>query len=161
MGISPRSERRIGLQMVTQRFSMSLMKDFEWQYSLLIIVHTRLGIDRISPVYQDQMQILMQLKQFVGVIGGKSNKAYYILGFQDDYCLYIDPHYVKVVSSIYSRNAYIPEKMRTKDTLSIFQTSRRCYQWPIYLPHLVSVSTSEMSRNTTSLKRRWSTTLSM
>lgn len=36
------------------------------------------------------------MKYFVGILGGKSNKAYYILGFQNDYAIYIDPHYVKV-----------------------------------------------------------------
>ena len=37
----------------------------------------------------------MQSRFFLGAIGGKSNKAYYILGYQDDNVLYIDPHFVK------------------------------------------------------------------
>lgn len=37
----------------------------------------------------------MRMPSFCGMIGGVSNQALYIVGFQDDKVIMLDPHYVQ------------------------------------------------------------------
>ena len=43
----------------------------------------------------DSLIQLMKLPSFMGVLGGKTNLAHYIVGFTDKGFIYLDPHYVK------------------------------------------------------------------
>jgi hypothetical protein len=37
----------------------------------------------------------MKMSSFCGMIGGVSNQALYIVGFQDNKAIILDPHYVQ------------------------------------------------------------------
>jgi hypothetical protein len=38
---------------------------------------------------------LMKFPSFMGILGGKTNLAHYIVGFTEKKFIYLDPHYVK------------------------------------------------------------------
>lgn len=37
----------------------------------------------------------MSMPYFCGALSGSNLKAYYIIGYQNDFCMYLDPHYVQ------------------------------------------------------------------
>ncbi|EAS07796.2 peptidase family C54 protein (macronuclear) [Tetrahymena thermophila SB210] len=68
---------------------------FKTDNKLFLLLPCRLGLDEISPIHIEILKKLLSLKQSVGMIGGKPNKAHYFLGFVGDDLLYLDPHYIK------------------------------------------------------------------
>lgn len=62
---------------------------------LVVMIPRRLGIDGIHPQYHEAIKHIFQLKQSVGIIGGKPNSSYFFLGYQnDDQLIYLDPHVI-------------------------------------------------------------------
>jgi cysteine protease ATG4 len=55
-----------------------------WANSVLVIVNLRLGIDKINDAYFPVIKRYMKIHQFVGLIGGQPNKAFYFVGLKDD-----------------------------------------------------------------------------
>ncbi len=62
---------------------------------LLLIVPTRLGIDKLNKTYIPHLKACLECPFSVGIIGGKPNKSLYFVGYQDEDVVYLDPHVVR------------------------------------------------------------------
>ncbi|KAF2864637.1 autophagy-related protein-like protein 4 [Massariosphaeria phaeospora] len=58
----------------------------------LILVGTRLGIDKITPVYWEALKSALQMKQSIGIAGGRPSASHYFVGTQGNFFFYLDPH---------------------------------------------------------------------
>ncbi|KAK2747821.1 cysteine protease atg4 [Colletotrichum kahawae] len=61
----------------------------------LILVGTRLGIDKITPVYWDALIATLQMPQSVGIAGGRPSASHYFIGAQGSFLFYLDPHHTR------------------------------------------------------------------
>ncbi|KXH26696.1 peptidase family C54, partial [Colletotrichum simmondsii] len=61
----------------------------------LILVGTRLGIDKITPVYWEALIAALQMPQSVGIAGGRPSSSHYFIGTQGSYLFYLDPHHTR------------------------------------------------------------------
>ncbi|PVU89724.1 hypothetical protein BB561_005188 [Smittium simulii] len=64
-----------------------------FMYSTLVLLVTRLGIDKINPIYNDFIKFCLTVPQSVGIVGGKPSSALYFVGFDKNDLIYLDPHY--------------------------------------------------------------------
>ncbi|KAG0647382.1 Autophagy-related 4 [Hyphodiscus hymeniophilus] len=58
----------------------------------LILVGTRLGLDKITPVYWEALKAAVQMPQSIGIAGGRPSSSHYFIGVQGPYFFYLDPH---------------------------------------------------------------------
>lgn len=74
----------------------------------LILVGTRLGLDKITPVYWEALKASLQMPQSIGIAGyvlppssflqlitassGRPSSSHYFVGVQGPYFFYLDPH---------------------------------------------------------------------
>lgn len=58
----------------------------------LILLGTRLGPDRITPVYYEALKQSFTLPQSIGIAGGRPSSSHYFIGCQGDTFFYLDPH---------------------------------------------------------------------
>ncbi|KAI4627353.1 Cysteine protease atg4 [Alternaria ethzedia] len=65
--------------------------DGEWRPTL-ILVGTRLGIDKITPVYWEALKASLQMKQSIGIAGGRPSASHYFVATQANNFFYLDPH---------------------------------------------------------------------
>jgi len=93
----------------------------EWK-PLFIMVTSRIGLERMNPIYIDHIQHILRSKNCVGIIGGKPRESVYFIGYQDNQIIYLDPHFVQ---------AYIPF-----DSDSVSQKDFMTYQCrvPLKMP---------------------------
>ena len=93
----------------------------EWR-PVLILSCVRLGMETFNPIYTDTLADLFKIPQMLGIIGGKPNASLFFVGMQDDYIIYLDPHYLQPTvdvnipgfDSSSFHNAH-PQKMPAKD----------------------------------------------
>ncbi|KAF8849615.1 putative cysteine protease atg4 [Acephala macrosclerotiorum] len=58
----------------------------------LILVGTRLGLDKITPVYWEALKSALQMPQSIGIAGGRPSSSHYFIGVQGSHFFYLDPH---------------------------------------------------------------------
>ncbi|KAL2751951.1 hypothetical protein ACRALDRAFT_1066399 [Sodiomyces alcalophilus JCM 7366] len=61
----------------------------------LILVGTRLGIDKVTPVYWEALLSALQMPQSVGIAGGRPSSSHYFVGTQGLFLFYLDPHHTR------------------------------------------------------------------
>ncbi|KAJ9134747.1 Cysteine protease [Pleurostoma richardsiae] len=77
--------------------------DGEIFHPTLVLVGTRLGIDKVNQVYWESLTATLQMPQSVGIAGGRPSSSHYFVGSQrsgDDYdqgsyLFYLDPHHTR------------------------------------------------------------------
>ncbi|CAF0962779.1 unnamed protein product [Adineta ricciae] len=92
-----------------------------WSTSLLILVPLRLGLNELDLTYESYLKEALKLTQTVGIIGGSPRHAVYILGFQDESFIDLDPHFsqttVNVLDDVFDLSSYScssPKKLTAK-----------------------------------------------
>ncbi|TGJ80774.1 hypothetical protein E0Z10_g7996 [Xylaria hypoxylon] len=63
----------------------------------VILVGTRLGIDKITPVYWEALVASLQMSQSIGIAGGRPSSSHYFIGVQGLHFFYLDPHYTRPI----------------------------------------------------------------
>ena len=68
----------------------------------IIFVNVRVGLDKIPKEYFEGIRQLLNFKECIGIIGGKTRLAYYFIGYDidTDSLLYLDPHVTKEADKI-------------------------------------------------------------
>ncbi|KAL1303167.1 hypothetical protein AAFC00_006594 [Neodothiora populina] len=61
----------------------------------LILLGTRLGIDRVTPAYWASLASSLSLPQSVGIAGGRPSSSHYFIGVQGSRYFYLDPHFTR------------------------------------------------------------------
>lgn len=63
----------------------------------IVFVNVRVGLDKIPKEYYKGIKGLFELKECIGIVGGKTRLAYYFIGYDNDSdsLLYLDPHVTK------------------------------------------------------------------
>ncbi|KAH6653705.1 hypothetical protein BKA67DRAFT_658049 [Truncatella angustata] len=83
----------------------------------VILVSTRLGIDKITPVYWEALIASLQMPQSIGIAGGRPSSSHYFIGVQGLYLFYLDPHYTRPALPYHEDpNDYVPEEVDTCHT---------------------------------------------
>ncbi|KAK2612231.1 Cysteine protease atg4 [Conoideocrella luteorostrata] len=83
----------------------------------LILVGTRLGIDKITPVYWEALIASLQMTQSVGIAGGRPSSSHYFVGSQGHFLFYLDPHHTRKALPYYADAAnYTTEDIDTCHT---------------------------------------------
>ncbi|KAM3501421.1 hypothetical protein MY10362_005557 [Beauveria mimosiformis] len=62
----------------------------------LILISTRLGIDKITQVYWEALISALQMPQSVGIAGGRPSSSHYFVGSQGNFLFYLDPHHTRL-----------------------------------------------------------------
>lgn len=83
-------------------------KQFSFIKGGIIFVAVRLGLNAIDKDYHQSIKALFDIRNNIGIIGGKTNKAYYFIGKCNEGLLYLDPHF--------SQNAISDKKNLTINT---------------------------------------------
>lgn len=65
---------------------------FKFKKSGIILVSVRLGLDNIHSEYIYSIESVFDIKNNLGIIGGRKNSALYFIGNYDGNLLYLDPH---------------------------------------------------------------------
>lgn len=64
----------------------------KWVNHVLVITCVRLGMKSVQPEYLDIIRSFFDCKLNVGILGGRPGEAYYLIGIQDQYLIFLDPH---------------------------------------------------------------------
>lgn len=52
------------------------------QRSVMLLIPIRLGVDKVNPIYINNIKYLLSMEQTVGIIGGKPKHSLYFVGYQ-------------------------------------------------------------------------------
>ena len=67
-------------------------KKYQFRNYGLIFLSIRLGINTIDEIYYNSIKNIFNCKECIGFIGGKSYKASYFIGCDENNIFYLDPH---------------------------------------------------------------------
>ncbi|KAH9210074.1 putative cysteine protease atg4 [Leptodontidium sp. 2 PMI_412] len=81
-----------GLEVYEDSFMKIAKPDGKSFKPTLILVGTRLGLDKITPVYWEALKAALQMPQSIGIAGGQPSSSHYFIGVQGQYFFYLDPH---------------------------------------------------------------------
>ncbi|KAK0101507.1 Cysteine protease atg4 [Cadophora gregata] len=81
-----------GLDVYEDTFMRIAKPDGKCFMPTLILVGTRLGLDKITPVYWEALKSTLQMPQSIGIAGGQPSSSHYFIGVQGQYFFYLDPH---------------------------------------------------------------------
>ena len=101
----------------------------------VIFISFRLGLNSLDIGYKSFFLELLNLKNNIGIIGGKGTKAIYILGKSEEDLIYLDPHYVQESDTKFEKifeniNTYKPKNLYTipiEDSTSSITIGLTCY----------------------------------
>lgn len=85
---------RMPLRIVNFFEQCVLEEQLNFATAQLIVVHAMIADKELDPAQIKILKDYMQVPHFAGSIVGKSNKAYYLIGYQNDNAIYLDPHLV-------------------------------------------------------------------
>jgi len=63
-----------------------------WRNSVLVVVCLRLGMNKVQEEFMNLIRSFFMQNLNVGILGGRPGEAYYLVGIQDDYLIFLDPH---------------------------------------------------------------------
>ena len=80
-----------------ENYIKSKGKYYYYEKQGIIFVNIRVGLEKIPIEYYKGIFELFNLKECIGIIGGKTRQAYYFIGYNDieKTLLYLDPHVIK------------------------------------------------------------------
>ncbi|KAI9052526.1 hypothetical protein LZ554_003869 [Drepanopeziza brunnea f. sp. 'monogermtubi'] len=81
-----------GLEVYEDSFMKIAKPDGKVFIPTLILVGTRLGLDKITPVYWEALKSSLQIPQSLGIAGGQPSSSHYFIGVQGHHFFYLDPH---------------------------------------------------------------------
>lgn len=84
-----------GPDVYEDNFMKIAMPDGKTFHPTVILVGTRLGIDKITPVYWEALIASLQMPQSIGIAGGRPSSSHYFIGVQGLYFFYLDPHFTR------------------------------------------------------------------
>lgn len=61
----------------------------------LLLLGTRLGLDKITPAYWDSLKSTLQMPQSIGIAGGRPSSSHYFVGTHGHFMFYLDPHHTR------------------------------------------------------------------
>lgn len=83
----------------------------------LILLGTRLGPDRITPVYYEALKQSFTFPQSIGIAGGRPSSSHYFIGCQGELFFYLDPHETRPALPYHSdAGSYTAEEISTCHT---------------------------------------------
>ena len=67
----------------------------DWQNAVLVMVSTRLGLKKVQKDYFRSVLYFYMQNFNVGIIGGRPKEAFYFVGLQGEFLIFLDPHVIK------------------------------------------------------------------
>eukprot|EP01022_Parablepharisma_sp_SALTPOND_P014094 TRINITY_DN1897_c0_g1_i1.p3 TRINITY_DN1897_c0_g1~~TRINITY_DN1897_c0_g1_i1.p3 ORF type:complete len:483 (+),score=58.05 TRINITY_DN1897_c0_g1_i1:140-1450(+) len=64
----------------------------------IVFVSCALGLKSPNPIYLNRLKDLFEFPQLVGIMGGRTNEALFFVGYQEDNFIFLDPHFVQVIT---------------------------------------------------------------
>ena len=64
----------------------------DWQNAVLVLVSARLGLKKVQEEYHQSVYYFFTQNFNAGIIGGRPKEAFYFVGLQDKWLIFLDPH---------------------------------------------------------------------
>lgn len=69
--------------------------ELHWENAMFVLIPIMLGTTVIHPQYYSFLQSVLNLKQCVGIIGGKGSSSLFFVGYKREQLILLDPHNVQ------------------------------------------------------------------
>lgn len=91
---------------------------YEMTYSFILFISLRLGLNKLEECYYDSIIDFFDLKNNIGMIGGKGTRALYFIGHTENKLIFLDPHYVQESVDLFNTTGSSDEKSKLKISCS-------------------------------------------
>lgn len=123
----------------------------------------RLGLNELDLIYEDYLKEALKLPQTVGIIGGSPRHAVYILGFQDESFIDLDPHFCQTTVNVLEKSFDLSVRVRLRTRRESFDFDfrltrvrrRKNSRREKWIRVALWVSTVETKRNSKCSARRY------